>query len=97
MHYNYFIYILTNHNKTVLYIGVTNDLKRRLYEHRNSHKTPPSFVEKYKTFYLIYFEKFSDINQAIERETILKKWSRKKKETLIKEQNPDWKFLNEEV
>lgn len=94
---NYFVYILTNINKTVLYIGVTNSLKRRLYEHKEVVKSTPSFTQKYNVFYLIYFERFQDINQAIERETVLKKWSRKKKEALINEFNPEWRFLNDEV
>lgn len=94
---NYFVYILTNINKTVLYIGVTNSLKRRLYEHKEQIKLPLTFTQKYKVFYLIYFERFQDINQAIDRETVLKKWSRKKKEALINEFNPEWRFLNDEV
>lgn len=94
---NNFVYILTNFNKTVLYIGVTNNLKRRLYEHQHDIKSPLSFTKKYKAFYLIYYEYFPDIKQAITRETVLKKWNRKKKETLITEFNPEWRFLNDEI
>lgn len=93
--HNYFIYIVTNKNKTVLYIGVTNDLQRRVYEHEQG--LIAGFTKKYNCHYLIYYEHFQDINDAIEREKVLKKWRREKKENLINEFNPDWKFLNEDV
>ncbi len=93
--HNYFIYIVTNRNKTVLYIGVTNDLQRRVYEHEQG--LIPGFTKKYNCHYLIYYEHFQDINDAIEREKILKKWRREKKENLVNEFNPDWKFLNEDI
>ncbi len=93
--HNYFIYIVTNKNKTVLYIGVTNDLQRRVYEHEQGLIS--GFTKKYNCHYLIYYEHFQDINDAIEREKVLKKWRREKKENLINEFNPDWKFLNEDV
>lgn len=88
----YYIYILTNFDKTVLYIGVTNDLIRRVYEHKN-HLFKNSFTDKYNCAICIYYEKYNDINQAIERETQLKKWSRKKKENLIISNNPGWMSL----
>lgn len=92
----YFVYILTNYNKTALYTGVTNDLKRRLYEHKEGlDKT--SFTTKYKCYYLIYWDKFNDVEQAISREKQIKGWVRVKKEKLISEFNTDWKFLNEDV
>ncbi len=93
--HNYFIYIVTNRNKTVLYIGVTNDLQRRVYKHEQG--LIPGFTKKYNCHYLIYYEHFQDINDAIEREKILKKWRREKKENLVNEFNPDWKFLNEDI
>ena len=85
----YFIYIITNFDRTVLYIGVTNDLIRRVYEHKN-HLIENSFSDKYNLGTCIYYEKYNDINQAIDRETQLKKWSRKKKENLIISKNPGW-------
>ncbi len=93
--HNYFIYIVTNKNKTVLYIGVTNDLQRRVYEHEQGIIS--GFTKKYNCHYLIYYEHFQDINDVIEREKVLKKWRREKKENLINEFNPDWKFLNEDI
>ena len=93
--HNYFIYIVTNKNKSVLYIGVTNNLQRRAYEHE--HSLIPGFTQKYNCHYLIHYEHFQDINYAIEREKTLKKWRREKKEILINEFNPDWNFLNNEI
>jgi putative endonuclease len=93
--HNYFVYIVTNLNKTVLYIGVTNDLQRRTYEHENG--LLPGFTKKYNCHYLIYFEHFQNIDDAIAREKVIKKWRREKKENLINEFNADWKFLNNEV
>jgi len=92
--HNYFVYILTNKNKTVLYIGVTNDIIKRLYEHKNS-LNKKSFTKRYNVFYLIYFERFENINDAIDREKEIKGWKRKKKEDLINSINPEWKFLND--
>ena len=88
----YYIYIVTNFDRTTLYIGVTNDLIRRVFEHKN-HLFENSFTDKYNCETCIYYEKFNDINQAIERETQLKKWSRKKKENLINSKNPGWVSL----
>src|SRR5690606_9441334 len=95
--HNYYVYILTNKMKTVLYIGVTNELKERLYWHKNPEANSKSFTAKYKCFYLIYFEHFQDIGQAIIREKELKGWRREKKEILINSFNPYWKFLNDEI
>lgn len=92
----YFVYILTNKNKTTLYIGVTNDLKRRLHEHKNN-ENKSSFTKRYNCFYLIYYEQFSRIVEAIAREKELKGWKRDKKEYLIHDFNPDWEFLNDEI
>ena len=92
--HNYFIYILTNKNKTVLYVGVTNDIKKRLYEHQNSINTN-SFTKRYNVFYLVYFEHFENINDAINREKQIKGWKRIKKNELIETKNPDWNLLND--
>ena len=87
-----YVYILTNKNKTTLYIGVTNNLCRRLYEHKN-HLAKNSFTDKYNLEYCIYYERFECFMSAINRETELKKWSRAKKEALITTKNPEWKEL----
>jgi len=90
----YFVYILTNHEKTVLYIGVTNNLESRLAEHYFNKGNPKTFAGKFYCYNLIYFEEFQYVNDAIAREKELKGWSRAKKERLIKAKNPDWMFLN---
>lgn len=95
--HNYFIYILTNKEKTVLYTGVTNNLAERLYGHRNPEAISKHFTTKYKCFYLIYFEQFQDVETAISREKQIKGWTRKKKEDLINIVNPTWRFLNDEI
>ena len=97
--HNYFVYITSNQNKTVLYIGVTNDLYTRLIQHEEnaasvSHK---SFAGKYNAHYLLWFERHGSIEHAIEREKEIKGWRRSKKEELINSFNPEWKFLNNEV
>ena len=95
--HNYYVYIITNKIKTVLYIGVTNNLVDRLYYHNNPEAHSKSFSHKYKCKYLLYFEHFTDIETAINREKQLKKWNRTKKEFLINLQNPKWDFLNETI
>ena len=95
--YNFYVYITTNHDRTVLYIGVTNDLSRRLYEHKENKGTGKSFTGKYYCYNLVHYEHFSNIEHAIEREKEIKKWRREKKDALIASINPDWKFLNDEV
>ncbi|TDQ19552.1 putative endonuclease [Algoriphagus boseongensis] len=91
----YFTYILTNFSKTVLYIGVTNNLARRLAEHKeDAFNRKKSFCGRYKVFYLLYFEEFQWIQEAISREKELKNWRREKKERLISSQNPNWDFLD---
>ncbi len=87
-----YIYIMTNSRKNVIYIGVTSDLIKRVYEHKN-HEIPGSFSDKYNCEICVYYEKWNDINDAINRETQLKKWSRIKKESLINSKNPGWKSL----
>ena len=93
----YFIYIVTNPERTVLYIGVTNNLDSRLTEHFFNKGKPKTFAGKFYCHNLVYFEEFQYINDAIAREKELKGWSRSKKEALIKTKNPDWTFLNNAV
>ena len=88
----YYVYILSNWCDNVLYIGVTNNLHRRLYEHRNH--LVKGFAEKYQTNKLVYFETTGDVRVAIEREKQLKRWTRIKKNTLIAKSNPQWKDLS---
>jgi putative endonuclease len=87
----YFVYIMSNASKT-LYIGVTNDIDRRVYEHRN--KIADGFTKRYNITKLVYSEIFSDIKQVIARETELKGWLRKKKIALIVSMNPKWDDLS---
>ena len=84
-----FIYFLTNKNKTTLYLGVTSNLIRRVQEHKNKYY-PKSFTAKYNLTYLIFYELFSHIEDAIAREKQVKKWNRNKKEQLISTTNPNW-------
>ena len=95
--HNYFVYITTNPAKTVLYVGVTNDLATRLQQHYDEKGREKTIAGRYFCFNLIYYERFSDINHAIEREKEIKKWRREKKEKLICSFNPDWNFQNDEV
>jgi putative endonuclease len=91
--YNFYVYLLTNQHHTVLYTGVTNNLSRRLYEHK--HKLVPGFTQKYNVNKLIYFEHFTQIEEAIAREKQIKGWKREKKVQLIESLNPDWKEWGE--
>lgn len=95
--HNYYVYILTNKNKTVLYTGVTNNLKERLYFHSHPEPFSKAFTAKYKCFYLIYYEHFFEIEDAIKREKQIKGKSRAKKEALISAFNLAWEFLNNDV
>ena len=90
--YQYFVYIMTNKSGT-LYTGVTNNLERRIYEHK--HHLAKGFTNKYKIEKLVYFEETSDINAAISREKQIKGWFRKKKIALIESMNLEWKDLSE--
>ncbi len=87
----FYVYILTNKNKTVLYTGFTNSLERRVWEHKQH--AIPGFTKKYNCDRLIYFEEFSDVRQAIAREKQIKGWLRSKKEALIATMNPEWNDL----
>jgi len=90
-----YVYILTNIRKTMLYVGVTSNLSRRLSEHDEGKGS--LFTSKYNIKYLVYFEKFNSINLAIEREKQLKGWTRVKKNKLISKLNPEWKWIVPEV
>lgn len=91
---NYFVYIITNPGKTVLYTGVTNDLFTRVLQHYESRGTKKSFAGKYYCYKLIYYELYQDINMAIEREKEIKDLNREKKEGLINSSNPNWNTIN---
>ncbi|MFV0607297.1 MAG: GIY-YIG nuclease family protein [Niabella sp.] len=91
-----FVYIMVNKLKTTMYIGVTSNLKNRVWEHAH-HEYENSFTSKYNIEYLVYYEWFDNIENAIQREKIVKKWRRSKKDTLVSSVNKDWRFLNEEV
>ena len=93
---SYYVYILTNKNKNVLYVGVTRDLIRRVYEHRH-HLDPNSFTAKYNVTQLVYFEETCDVRAAIEREKQIKSWSRMKKFFLIREKNPGFVDLYPQI
>ncbi len=95
--HNYFVYITTNPQKTTLYIGVTNNLQRRMNEHYENRGKPEAFAGKYFCYNLLYYERFQFIEHAIARETELKTWSKEKKVKLIEKLNPIWKFLNQEI
>lgn len=93
--HNYYVYITTNPQKTVLYTGATNDLDRRLSEHlHNCNTLKTSFTGRYFCYNLIYYECYSDQRAAFAREQQIKKWARWKKEELINYFNPGWRFLN---
>ena len=92
-HHNshYYVYILASKRNGTLYIGVTNDLQRRVYEHKQGRVE--CFTEKYGVNLLVYFEETPDVNAAIAREKQLKKWNRAWKVQLIESTNPDWSDL----
>jgi len=88
----YYVYILSNWDDSVLYIGVTGNLPRRLYAHRNG--LADGFTKKYNVHKLLYYEYTNDVYSAISREKQLKKWRREKKAALINQMNPGWKDLS---
>jgi putative endonuclease len=90
------IYILTNKNKTTLYIGVSSDLVARIQQHKE-HVFKNSFSDRYNLEYLVYFENFNTIEEAIAREKEIKKWRREKKEVLINLSNPVWNDLWDKI
>lgn len=91
----FFIYIMTNPHNRVLYTGVTNDLKRRVYEHKN--KWVAGFTQKYNVVKLVYYEIFQSPNDAIAREKQIKGGSRQKKLNLVNSVNPEWRDLYDEI
>ena len=91
----YFTYILASKKNGTLYIGVTNNIERRIEEHKNK-LNPNCFTSKYDVNLLVYYETFQYINDAIDREKQLKKWNRQWKINLIEEENKDWKDLSED-
>ena len=90
----YYVYMLTNWKNNVLYIGVTNNLSRRLYEHQN-HMVP-GFTDRYNVCKLVYYEACGDVRSAIAREKELKAWRREKKNALVEKNNPEWRDLSED-
>ena len=93
---SYYVYILANQNKQVIYTGVTNDLVRRVYEHKQ-HMDKSSFTARYNVDKLVYFEETPSNLAAIEREKQIKGWNRKRKNKLVESKNPNWKELYEEI
>lgn len=88
----YYVYIMSNYNNKVLYTGITNNLERRVYEHKN--KIFKGFTSKYNINKLLYFDYTEDVISAISREKQIKGWSRQKKNELIESTNPQWKDLS---
>ncbi|MFW5648651.1 MAG: GIY-YIG nuclease family protein [Candidatus Alkaliphilus sp. MAG34] len=91
----YYVYMLTNKNNRVLYTGITNNLERRVYQHKN--KLVKGFTEKYNVNRLVYFDYTRDVNAAIAREKQIKGWTRKKKNKLVEDMNPNWEDLYEKL
>jgi putative endonuclease len=92
--HDYWVYILTNWKKTVLYVGITDNLSRRLVEHYNNRGRQESFAGKYYCYNLVYYEWHQYVNNALTREKEIKKLLREKKIAIIEESNPEWKFFN---
>jgi putative endonuclease len=88
-----YVYFLTNKNNTVLYIGITSNLLKRIYQHKT--KFYKGFTFRYNCDKLVYFEEFNDINLAISREKQLKSGNRKRKNDLVNKENPEWNVLSE--
>jgi putative endonuclease len=89
----YYVYILASDTNGTIYIGVTNDLKRRIFEHKNN--LVKGFTQKYNVHKLVWYESTNSIDSAIQREKQLKRWNRNWKIRLIEERNPQWKDLSE--
>ena len=92
---NYYVYILASKRHGTLYIGVTNDLVRRVYEHKND--LVEGFTKKYGIHLLVYYEQYDNVESAIQRERQMKKWNRQWKIRRIERQNPDWRDLYDEI
>lgn len=87
----YFVYILANYSNTVFYVGITSNLTKRIYEHKN--KLVKGFTKKYNVWKLVYYELYDDVNEALKREKQIKNLVRRKKELLIRKMNPNFKEL----
>ena len=92
----YYVYILANATNVTIYTGVTNDLVRRVYDHRHE-ADPRSFTARYKVHKLVYFEQTTDVRAALEREKQIKSWKRAKKNQLVESMNPVWRDLYPEI
>ena len=92
----YYVYILANKTNVAVYTGITNDLIRRVFEHKH-HMVPDSFTAKYSIDKLVYYEQTSDVLSAIEREKQIKSWKRKKKNELVETMNPQWLDLFDQI
>ena len=93
--HNYWVYILANWKKSVLYVGVTSNLRWRIISHYHNRGNPKSFTGKYYCYNLVYYEWYSYVNNALIREKEIKKLLREKKNEIITEANPEWKFFKE--
>ena len=93
---NYYVYILSSNTNVTIYTGITNDLIRRVYEHRNE-ADPKSFTAKYKAHKLVYFEQTTDVRAALEREKQIKSWKRARKNALVETMNPHWRDLYPDI
>jgi putative endonuclease len=91
----YFVYMITNRSRVVLYTGITNGLERRLWFHNNTSK--PSFAKRYNVDRLVYYETYYDVRDAISREKEIKKWRREKKNDLVRKLNPKWEDLGKQL
>ncbi len=91
----FYVYIMTNKTNTVLYTGITNSLRRRVYQHKQ--KLVDGFTKRYNVVKLVYYEVFSDCMSAIRREKQIKAGPRRKKEELINNMNPEWRDLYEDL
>jgi putative endonuclease len=92
---SYYVYILASRKNGTLYVGVTNDLVRRAYDHKSN--VIQGFTEKYRVHNLVYYESYTDVRDALTREKRLKKWKRQWKINLIESDNPDWIDLYEQI
>ena len=93
----YYTYIITNSTKSTLYVGMTNSLPSRILEHALNAGKPKTFAGRYKCYFVLWYEEYKYVRDAIEREKQIKRWSRKKKLKLIKITNPELKFKNEDL
>jgi len=92
---SYYVYILSSHKNGTLYIGITNNLVKKIWEHK--HKLVEGFTNKYEVHHLVYYELHESPESAIQREKQLKKWNRQWKLRLIEEKNPEWKDLYKDI